>query len=135
MGSGAGFPGMVLAIMGVPEVHLVESDQRKAAFLHEVARVAAVPVTIHSVRIESLASFPADVITSRALAHLSQLLDFVEPFVTPTTHCLFPKGQNVEGELTEAYNMWLFEVGRHVSVTDPLATVLALREVRRDPYA
>jgi len=133
LGSGAGFPGMVLAMMGVPDVHLVESDQRKAAFLREVARVADVSLTIHACRIESVPPLVADVVTARALAGLPQLLEMAAPFITRKTLCLFPKGQNVEAELTEAHKMWFIQVSRYPSITDPHAVVLALREVHRDP--
>lgn len=134
-GSGAGFPGLVLAAMGVPEVHCIESDQRKGAFLREVCRVAAIPATIHTARIESLAPFPADVVTARALAPVAQLLDLAAPFATGRTLYLFPKGQNVEAELTEAHKIWNMQVTRHDSLTDAGATILALREVRRDQQA
>jgi 16S rRNA (guanine527-N7)-methyltransferase len=132
LGSGAGFPGLVLAMMGVRGVNLVESDQRKVAFLEEVSRVAAVPVKIHACRSDRVPPIKADVITARALAALPQLLEMASPFVGPETLCLFPKGQNVEGELTEAHKIWSIQVNRYPSVTDPHATILALREVRRD---
>lgn len=131
-GSGAGFPAMVLAAMGIPDVHLIESDQRKGAFLREVARVAGIPATVHTSRIESLSPFAADVVTARALAPLGQLLEFATPFLTPQTLCLFPKGQNVEAELTEAHKIWNMNVTRHPSLTDAGATILAIHEVRRD---
>ena len=132
LGSGAGFPGLVLAMMGVRGVNLIESDQRKAAFLAEASRVAQTPVKIHACRIELAPALKADVVTSRALAALPQLLEMASPFVGPETLCLFPKGQNVEGELTEAHKIWSIQVNRYPSVTDPHATILALREVLRD---
>src|SRR5690606_35728339 len=70
MGSGAGFPGLVLAIMGVRGVHLVESDRKKAAFLREAARITDSDIQIHNCRLETLPPFPADVVTARALAPL-----------------------------------------------------------------
>src|SRR5687767_1366639 len=70
LGSGAGFPGLVLAILGAPDVHLIESDQRKAQFLREAARVTGTPVMVHARRIEDVAPFPASVVTARALAPL-----------------------------------------------------------------
>jgi len=74
-GSGAGFPGLVLAILGMAEVHLIESDQRKATFLREVARATGTPVTVHAKRIEQVTPFPADIVSARALAPLGDLLD------------------------------------------------------------
>ncbi len=102
LGSGAGFPGLVLAILGVPEVHLIESDGRKAAFLREVSRETSTPVDIHVSRIEQTPPFVADVVTARALAPLPKLLDLAVPFVGDNTVLLFPKGQDVDRELTEA---------------------------------
>lgn len=100
LGSGAGFPGMVLAILGVPDVHLIESDERKAAFLREVSRETSTPVEIHVGRIENTPSFVADVVTARALAPLAKLVDLARPFVGDQTVLLFPKGQDVDRELT-----------------------------------
>lgn len=131
-GSGAGFPGLVLACMGVPDVHLVESDTRKATFLREAARVAGVAVTVHAARIESVPSFTADVVTARALAPVAQLLSYAEPFLAPGTTCLFLKGQNVEAELTEAYEIWQMSTERFPSRTEADASILRLREVRRE---
>jgi 16S rRNA (guanine527-N7)-methyltransferase len=131
LGSGAGFPGLVLAIMGVPQVHLVESDQRKCAFLREAARVAGVAITIHSKRIEDLAPFPVDVITARALAPVEDLLDWSAPFLTKNTRCLFLKGQNVEVELTETHKRWRIRVDQRQSLTDPRGSILTIDEVRR----
>lgn len=132
LGSGAGFPGLVLAIMGVPEVHLAESDQRKCAFLREVVRVCGLSsVTVHARRIEAIEPFVADVITARALASVDQLLDLSQPFRGPQTHCLFLKGQTAEGELTDARKSWSMRVTRTPSQTDPDATLFDLQEVTR----
>jgi 16S rRNA (guanine527-N7)-methyltransferase len=130
-GSGAGFPGLVLAILGVPDVHLIESDQRKATFLREVARATGTPVTVHAKRIEQVAPFPADVISARALAPLGDLLGFADPFLHPDSLCLFPKGQMVEDELTAASRTWNINVDRIQSVTDPSATILRISQVSR----
>jgi 16S rRNA (guanine527-N7)-methyltransferase len=123
-GSGAGFPGLVLAILGVSQVHLIESDQRKATFLREVARATGTPVTVHAKRIEQVAPFPADVVSARALAPLGDLLGFAAPFLHPDSLCLFPKGQMAEDELTAASRTWNINVDRIQSVTDPSATIL-----------
>ena len=100
LGSGAGFPGLVLAILGVPEVHLIESDSRKAAFLREVSRETSTPVDIHVARIERVPAFVADVVTARALAPLGKLLDLASRFADDRTVMIFPKGQDVDRELT-----------------------------------
>ncbi|WP_158047738.1 16S rRNA (guanine(527)-N(7))-methyltransferase RsmG [Skermanella pratensis] len=130
-GSGAGFPGLVLAILGVPEVHLIESDQRKAAFLREVARATGATATIHAVRIEQVEPFPADVVTARALAPLANLLGFAAPFLAPGSICLFPKGQQAEDEVSIAAKTWNITVDRIQSVTDSSASILRVSEVSR----
>src|SRR3954447_3134702 len=106
LGSGAGLPGLVLAILGIPEVHLIESDRRKAAFLREAARATATPVTAHARRIEAAPPLAADVVTARALAPLPNLLPLAARFATPATRCLFLKGRQAETELTEAARGW-----------------------------
>ena len=130
-GSGAGFPGLVLAILGVAQVHLIESDQRKATFLREVARATGTPITVHAKRIEQVAPFPADVVSARALAPLADLLGFAAPFLRPDSLCLFPKGQMAEDELTAASKNWNMNVDRIQSVTDPSATILRVSQVSR----
>lgn len=131
MGSGAGFPGLVLALLGAPDVHLIESDARKCAFLREAARVTATPVTVHNTRIERLAPLGADVVTARALAPLDKLLGWAEPHLLPSGHCLFLKGRGHDDELTTASKEWNITYERIPSRSDPLAAILHLREVRR----
>jgi 16S rRNA (guanine527-N7)-methyltransferase len=130
LGSGAGFPGMVLAILGVPGVHLIESDRRKAVFLREVARLTGTSVEVHALRIERIAGWPSDVVTARALAPLPRLLKLAAPFLTPATTCLFLKGRDVERELTEARKTWHMIAQLSPSLSDPTGVVLQLREVR-----
>ncbi|WP_407928185.1 16S rRNA (guanine(527)-N(7))-methyltransferase RsmG [Arenibaculum pallidiluteum] len=131
LGSGAGFPGLVLAILGIAEVHLIESDTRKAAFLREAARATGTSVTVHARRIEEVAPFEVDIVTARALAPLVELLPLAERFVGPRTLCLFPKGQNVDAELTEATKAWKMQVERLASLSDPRASVLRLSGIVR----
>jgi 16S rRNA (guanine527-N7)-methyltransferase len=131
LGSGAGFPGMVLALLGVPGVHLIESDRRKAQFLREVARVTGAAVTIHTARIEKLQGWPAGVVTARALAPLPRLLELAERFLVADTVCLFLKGRSVEHELTAARSSWHMEVDKLPSLSQPAGVVLRLRGVRR----
>jgi 16S rRNA (guanine527-N7)-methyltransferase len=132
LGSGAGFPGLVLAILGVAEVHLIEADQRKAAFLREAARVAAVSARIHARRIEQVPPFVADVVTARALAPLPALLDLAAPFLGPKTVCLFLKGQGAAEELTAAAEAWKMRAERFPSVSDPAGTILRLETLARE---
>jgi 16S rRNA (guanine527-N7)-methyltransferase len=132
-GSGAGFPGLVLAIMGVPDVHLVEANSKKCAFLRESARLTEAPVTVHNNRIEEMSSWKADVVTARALAPLPVLFKYAEPFVTPNTICLFLKGRGVEEELTEIRKLWNIREDKYQSITDPEGIVLRLKVKSHDP--
>ena len=133
LGSGAGFPGLVLALLSGRPTHLVESDQRKAAFLGEVARATACAgrVQIHAARVEALKAWQAPIITARALADLTQLLDWASPFVTADTTCIFPKGAKAEDELTEASRVWKMTTERRRSVTDPTGLILRLSHLER----
>jgi len=131
LGAGAGIPGLVLAAMGVPEVHLVESDQRKAAFLREAIRVMRVAVTLHPDRIEKLPQFAADVVTARALADLSELLDLAEKFLSKRSVCLFLKGRSVGEELASVRASWSMSIEEIPSRSDPNGVVLKLGGIQR----
>jgi len=100
LGSGAGLPGLVLALVTGLETHLVESDQKKAAFLREAARATGTAVKIHAQRAEKLPPIAADVITARALAPLPELLALAAPFARAGTRCIFLKGRSAADELT-----------------------------------
>jgi 16S rRNA (guanine527-N7)-methyltransferase len=132
LGSGAGLPGLVLAVMGIPEVHLIEADQRKAAFLREAIRVTGIAATVHSTRIESVPALAADAITARALADLTQLIEISEKFRTKRTVSLFLKGESVEGELLAAQASWRMQASTLPSRSDPGGIVLRLEEI--EPY-
>ncbi|MDJ0943394.1 MAG: 16S rRNA (guanine(527)-N(7))-methyltransferase RsmG [Kiloniellales bacterium] len=126
LGSGAGLPGLVLAILGAGEVHLVESDGRKAAFLREAVRVTAAEVRIHACRIEAVTPFPVDVVTARALAPLPRLLNLAGPFLGPDSQCLFLKGAGVAAELEAARAAWDFSMESHPSCTYCSGAVLVI---------
>jgi 16S rRNA (guanine527-N7)-methyltransferase len=131
LGSGAGLPGLVLAILGVPEVHLVESDTRKCAFLREAARICAAPVTVHAKRIGDVVPFATDIVTARALAPLDLLLDHAEKFCTPHSILLFLKGEGVQEELTRARKQWKMREALLPSASDPSGVILRLEGVLR----
>jgi 16S rRNA (guanine527-N7)-methyltransferase len=133
LGSGAGFPGLVLAACGAHGIHLIESDGRKAQFLREVARRTEVEVEIHACRIEQMEGWPADVVTARALAPLPRLLGLAERFLGPDSQCLFLKGAGVGSELTNAARSWHMMPEILTSLSDPSGAVLKLRGVRRAP--
>lgn len=130
LGSGAGFPGLVLAILGVPEVHLIEGIGKKAGFLEAVSKELGLNVTVHQARIESVQGLKADVITARALTALPDLLSLAKPFMKKETLALFLKGEKAEAELTEAAKYWTFTAERKRSLSDPSGTVLAISDVK-----
>ena len=130
LGSGAGFPGLVLAIATGVGFQLIESDHRKCAFLREAARHTAAPISVTAARIEA-SDATAPLITARALAPLSALLDLTSPHLSPGGICLFPKGVGVEAELTDAHTVWNMKVERHQSRIDPHGCILRISEVSR----
>ena len=131
LGSGGGFPGLVIAIaLGEQTkgfVHLIESDQRKAAFLREAIRKTHAPATVYAERVESAAKRLApdvDVVTARALAPLPKLLDLAAPFFAKGVLGVFPKGQDVDNELTESTKSWNIETTVVPSRTDPRGRIV-----------
>ncbi len=129
-GSGAGFPGMVLAMLR-PElkVHLVESDHRKCTFLSTVSRETMTPVTIYNERIESLSTETVpDIITARALAPLDKLLDYARPWVekNPTLILLFLKGARADEEIEAARKNYDFTLEKFPSASDPSGCILKI---------
>jgi len=135
LGTGAGLPGLVLAILGAPGVQLVESDTRKAAFLREAIRITDTAVTLHATRIDRVKPFIADVITARALAPLAELLEISQDFRGSETICLFLKGRTVADELTDAVKIWKMRHLRLPSLSDPSGSLLRLENIVREPSA
>ena len=136
LGSGGGFPGMVIAcaLQAPASVELVESNAKKAAFLREAARATGAPARVHTQRIEDFArAFQGhvDVVTARALAPLTTLLGYVAPFIEKGAQALLLKGQDVEAELTEAAKYWKIEADFVPSQTDPKARIMGVRRVSR----
>lgn len=136
LGSGAGFPGLVVAAMAAEsdpalEVRLVESDQRKAAFLTAAIREAKLPATVLAERVERLPPLQADVVSARALAPLVQLLSMSEKHRRPRGIGLFPKGASVHKEIAEAKARWRFDSVIHPSRTDPEAAIVEIGATQR----
>jgi 16S rRNA (guanine527-N7)-methyltransferase len=139
LGSGAGFPGLVIAILKADDphfrMHLVESTAKKCAFLASVADAADVTVEIHAMRIEELArdrhKLVPEVVSARALAPLSELLDLAVPFFGPETKGLFLKGRNAECELAAAAKRWGFAARLHPSLTAPESAIVEITELKR----
>jgi 16S rRNA (guanine527-N7)-methyltransferase len=131
LGSGAGLPGLILAILGASGVELIEADSRKCAFLREAARITGARVTIRRSRIEAAPPQPAEIITARALAPLDRLLPLAAPFLGPATRCLFLKGERAAIELTRAEEAWRMTVARHPSRSDPRGVIIELQNIAR----
>jgi len=155
LGSGAGFPGLVIAIMlksrsgpvsqdATPDdasgdmagnqygVHCVESNARKCAFIRHAARITGAPVVVHHARIEDIiAEFvgQVDVVTARALAPLPKLLAWTSPLLKTGVTGLFPKGDQVEAELTESLKYWRFNHDTLPSQTDPRGRILRITDL------
>ncbi|MEQ9519334.1 MAG: 16S rRNA (guanine(527)-N(7))-methyltransferase RsmG [Parvibaculum sp.] len=140
LGSGAGLPGLVLALIIGAErpftVHLVESDQRKSIFLREVIRRTGAPAIVHNARMEAPETIAGigicDGVSARACAPLDRLLGWAAPYFGPTTVGLFLKGVKAEEELTNARKSWKFEVTRYPSEADAEGTVLKVERLSYD---
>ena len=133
IGSGAGFPGLVVAILAKeldPDlaVTLVESDARKAAFLRAVMRETSVEARLEVARAERIAPQGADVLSARALAPLDRLLALAERHLGQKGVALFPKGANAETEIEAALARWSFRCEKHPSRTDAKAVILKIGE-------
>ena len=130
LGSGAGFPGLVLAIAtGIP-FDLIEADHRKASFLQEAARETAAPARIHATRVETAGVERRPLVTARAFAPLVRLLPIAVRLLAPGGVCLFPKGRAAADELTEAAQKWHMNVISWPSRTSADSTLLEISEIR-----
>ena len=130
IGSGAGFPGMVLSILGY-DVTLVESDTKKTTFLSEVKRITKTNAKILNMRIESILKNNFDFITSRACADLDTLLEYVHPSVSHGTECIFHKGKNHLKEISDAEKKWCFQFEINPSITDSDGVILKLSNITK----
>ena len=136
MGSGGGFPGIVIAILAAelaPEMRviLIESDQRKATFLRTVAQTLGLELRVESQRAEDVPPLGADVVSARALTALSGLLPLAQRHLAENGVAIFPKGQSAAQELTDALELWQFAVTKTPSETDHQAVVLQIRDIAR----
>jgi len=136
LGTGGGFPGLVVAILAAEEapdlaITLVESDQRKAAFLATALRETGARAKIRAERIEALAPLGADILSARALAPLDRLLEHAERHLNPNGRALFPKGQNADAELAQALASRRFRYEKHPSRTDSQAVILQIEDIAR----
>ena len=136
LGSGAGFPGLVIACTWTERdrvMHLVESNHRKCAFLQEVARTLSLPVEVHNARIEEviphLLTRKIEVVSARALASLTELIHYCAPLVENHAEALFLKGQDVDKELTDATKYWNISAQLIPSKTDPDGRIVSITKV------
>ncbi len=136
LGSGAGFPGAVVAILASelrPEsrVVLVESDQRKATFLRTVSRETGVSFDVVCKRVEDIEPLNAGILSARALAPLPTLLEYAEHHLGDDGVAVFPKGEKADNEIAKAVECWRFDCEKHASINDANASVLVLRNIKR----
>lgn len=136
LGSGGGFPGLVVAILAAEDVSgtavtLIESDKRKCAFLREVARETGVNCRVQADRIERVDPLRADVLSARALSDLSGLLTFCERHLSPQGTGLFPKGAKWKTEIDAAKRNWTFSYDAIKSSTEPEAVILKVEGISR----
>jgi 16S rRNA (guanine527-N7)-methyltransferase len=136
IGSGAGFAGLVLAIIAMEKspslsFTLIESDARKCAFMRNTARAVGLGIEIQTKRIEAAENLSADVLTARALATVSQLLSYGENILAPHGACLFLKGQGCAIEVAQARESWNFTATETNSLTHPTGKLLQLTGITR----
>jgi 16S rRNA (guanine527-N7)-methyltransferase len=143
LGSGAGFPGLVIAILQANHarfrMHLVESTAKKCAFLSEVARATEAPVEIHCMRIEELSrhatSLKPEIISARAVAPLPRLLELAAPWFRPGVKGLFLKGRAAKQEIEAAKRHWSFACELHPSLTAADSTMVEISDLTKRPEA
>ncbi|MCV0425100.1 MAG: 16S rRNA (guanine(527)-N(7))-methyltransferase RsmG [Roseibium sp.] len=141
IGSGGGFPGVVTAILLAddPEghVHMIESNQRKAAFLRTALRETGSKGTVHADRIESVAKEwrhgPVDAVSARALASLNHLFTLAKPFTAQGAKAVFHKGQDFQREVNEASDAWDFDLIEKESLVDPMSRMLLFSNISARP--
>lgn len=131
LGSGAGFPGLILAIATGVHFHLIEADGRKAAFLQEAVTATHASATIHAGRIEDIVLPSCMLVTARALAPLPKLLDLAHPFLSQDGICLFPKGERVGSEIADAQKDWTMDLKQIPSRTSQAGRLLHISRLSR----
>jgi len=132
LGSGAGFPGVILALLSIPNMILVEAKKKKCGFLQNVSRETFCQYQVLDKRIEDLQlSQPPRIITARALAPLEKLLEYTFRWLSKDTVGIFPKGETWEEELKTAEQKWKFQYEVHPSLTNPKAKILTIHHLKR----
>ncbi len=131
LGTGAGFPGIVISILGAKEVHLVEKSVRKCEFLRKAKLLSPNRLFVHQAKLEELSDQKFDVLTSRALASLDKLLDHSINFLKEGGYGLFLKGKSLDGELEEAKKSFTFSYELYPSLTSPESRIIKVFDVKK----
>lgn len=131
LGSGPGLPGAVLSILGYQKLSLIEVDEKKVRFLKEVRRQLGLEYEVIGQRIEHIGKRKFDVITSRALASLEEILGYAEPYITENSSCVLLKGKGVDDEIKKALLCWDFEYLKNDSKSSCEGTILEVKKIRR----
>ena len=128
-GSGAGFPAIILSILGVKEVHLIEKSFRKCQFLELVAKISSNKIIIHQKKVEEINNLTFNILTSRALASLTKLLTVTKPFLNLQSQCIFLKGKNYTNEILLAKKSSKFNYTTYPSITSPEGKILIINNI------
>lgn len=128
-GSGAGFPAIVLSILGVKEIHLVEKSFRKCEFLEIAAKISPNKIVIHQKKAEEIKGLKIDIATSRAFAPLNDLIKVVKPFLKENSYGIFPKGKSFEKEISLAKKDNKFKYAAHKSLTSDESRILIINNI------
>ena len=131
MGTGAGFPGIILSLFGYKHLTLVDSNGKKINFLNMIKDEMKLDLNIIKKRLENLEDLKFDIITSRALSNLSQLLSYSQKFIKKNTVLIFLKGKTVNEEIIDAQKKWKFEFSTHKSISDERGSLLLIRNFRK----
>ena len=131
IGTGAGLPGLILSILGTPNVYLVESDARKCAFLREAIRVTECDAMVLNTRVEEVKGLAATVVTARAVAPLNKLIELSQFVSTPHSHLIFLKGKDFKYELTRLEKKWNMKLTVLPSLSSPEGVILKMESLVR----
>lgn len=131
IGTGAGFPGMIISLLGCKEIHLVEKAFRKCEFLRKAKLLSPNRVFVHQAKLEELEGQKFDIITSRALASLDKLLEYSQTFLKADGYGLFLKGKNLEAELEEAKKLFDFSYELFPSLTSSESNIIKVWNLKK----
>ena len=131
MGTGAGIPGVILSIIGYNDTTLVDSNGKKIKFLKFLKKSMNLNIKIYLSRLENLNNLKFDVITSRALTNLNQLISYSQKFLKKNSVVIFLKGKTVNDEIYEAKKNWSFQTSKYQSLSDPRGCVLELKNIKK----